>query len=347
MRSKRTLKQFFTHNYNALLPIIRAYPPDKQLIVDPFAGDGHLLKLFSCHTIAIDIDPTVNPDIVADSFKSLSVDGDCAVVTNPPYSYQHVLQRENPELFDIVKHAGYVDLYEYAIRRIIEQIGFCPIYAVLPENFIASRLSHLRRELYEHIEVVQIHTQSLCMDTDQPTVFVKLNPDKVSSTDLWIDDARTASIIITANGLQPKLKPTKLDYVDFGMKDWQTKEQRDTSILLKATDGGSPNNRIRLMSVSEQFPGKPHFLNKISDRAHIQIVPKPWVLLTDKQIELLKLLFNKWVDNWRASTHGLGLTSFRGNPDGFRRKRIDFKLARLVINNIIEKLTVCDQRIEV
>ena len=338
MQSKKVLKQFFTHNYGALLPIILAYPISKELVVDPFAGDGHLLKLFKCRTVSIDIDPVVKPDIVADSFCALPPVGDCVIVTNPPYSYQHVLQRENPELFDIVKNAGYVDLYEYAIRRIIDQTGFCPIYAILPENFIASRLSHLRRELHEHIEVVQVHTKSLCTDTDQPTIFVKLNPDKVDSTDLWIDDVRTATIIIAANGLQPKLKSTKLDYVDFGMKDGQTKEQRDTSILLKAIDGGSPNNRIRLMSVSEQFPGETHFINKISDRAHIQIVPKPWVSLTGSQIRLLKLTFNKWIDDWRASTHGLGLTSFRGNPDGFRRKRIDFKLAHLVLNNLIEKL---------
>ena len=173
-----------------------------------------------------------------------------------------------------------------------------------------------------------------------------MTPEKISSTDLWIDDVRTAVTIITENGLQPKLKPTKNDYVDFGMKDGQTQEQRDTSILLKATDGGSPNNRIRLMSVSEQFPGKIHFLNKISDRAHIQIVPKSWVLLTSNQIRLLKLAFNKWVDDWRDSTHGLGLTSFRGNTDGFRRKRIDFKLAHLVLNNLIEKLLISDQGIE-
>ncbi|MFA5766886.1 MAG: hypothetical protein WC919_03105, partial [Candidatus Paceibacterota bacterium] len=298
MQHKKTLKQFFTHNYNALLPIIQAYPIGKELVVDPFAGGGHLLKLFDCRTIAIDIDPTVKPDIIANSFDALPGVGDCAIVTNPPYSYQHVLQRENPELFNIVKGAGYLDLYEYSIRRIIDQTGFCPIYAVLPENFIASRLSHLRKELYEHIEVIQIHTKSLCADTEQPTIFVKLTPDKISSTDLWIDDMRTAVIVITADGLQPKLKPTKIDYVDFGMKEGQTKEQRDTSILLKATDGGSPDNRIRLMSVSEQFPGSTHFLNKISDRAHIQIVPKPWVSLTESQIRLLKLTFNKWVDDW-------------------------------------------------
>lgn len=338
MQSKKTLKQFFTHNYGALLPIIDAYPITSTLVVDPFCGDGHLLKLFSCRTIAIDVDPSVKPDIVADSLRILPAVGDCVIVTNPPYSYQHVLQRENPGLFDVVKSAGYVDLYEYAIRRIIDQTNFCPIYAILPENFIASRQSHLRRELYNHIEVVQIHTRSLCADTDQPTVFVKLSPNKIGSTDLWIDDVRTATIVITADGLQPTLKPTKLDYIDFGMKAGQTEEQRDTSILLKATDGGSPNNRIRLMSVAEQFPGNTHFLNKISDRAHIQIVPKLWVSLTDKQIDLLKLSFNRWVDGWRANTYGLGLTSFRSNPDGFRRKRIDFKLARLVINNLIEQL---------
>jgi hypothetical protein len=262
------------------------------------------------------------------------VAGDFVVITNPPYSYKHVLQRENPELFNIVKSAGYVDVYEYAIRRIIDQTEFCPIYAILPENFIASREARLRRELHDHIEVVQVHTRSLCADTDQPTIFVKLTPEKITETDLWIDDKPTTTISITADGLRPKLKTVR-NLVDFGMMAGQTEEQRNTSILLKATDGGTTKNRIRLMSVSEQFSGQRHLHD--TTRTHVQIVPK--VPLTNHQIRVLKQAFNTWVDRWRADTHGLGLTSFRANTDdGFRRKRIDFKLARLVINNLLDRL---------
>jgi hypothetical protein len=317
-----------------LLPIIKAYAIDTNLVVDPFAGNGHLLKLFECQTIAIDIDPAVNPDIVANSFTNMPAFGDDAVVvTNPPYSYQHILQRENPELSIIVRNAGYVDLYEYAIRRVIDQTGFRPIYAILPENFIASRQARLRRELCEHIEVVQIHTRSLCADTDQPTIFVKLTPERIAETDLWIDDKPMTTIVITADGLQPNLKAVR-NLVDFGIMAGQTEEQRNTSILLKATDGGTVKNRIRLMSVSEQFPGQRQFHD--TTRTHVQIVPK--VPLTKRQIMILKQAFNKWVDRWRADTYGLGLTSFRANTAGFRRKRIDFKLARLVINNLIQKI---------
>jgi hypothetical protein len=331
----RTLKQFFTHDYDLLLPILVSYPIRERLVIDPFAGEQHLLRLVDCDKIAVDVDASVNPDIVADSFNELPKFESCAVITNPPYAHWHILQRENQRLAEAVMLAGYVDLYEYSIRRVIDQLGFCPIYAILPENFIASRTTRLRRELYKHIKVVQIHTRSLCDDTEQPTVFVVLTPEEIDDTDLWIDDKFTAKILITADGLQPRLEAIG-DYVDFGMKPWQTEEQRNTSILLKATDGGSENNRIRLMTVAEQFPGLRHFHNKISDRAYIQIVPK--IELSDSQIELLKMAFNRWVDKWRSDTFGLGLTSFRNNSNGFRRKRLDFKLARLVLNNLIDKL---------
>ncbi len=66
----------------------------------------------------------------------------------------------------------------------------------------------------------------------------------------------------------------------------------------------------------------------------MQVVPR--VSLSERQSRLFIKAFNRWVDDWRAKTHGLGLTSFRSNTDsGFRRKRIDWKLARLVINRLI------------
>src|SRR5262245_53179279 len=61
----------------------------------------------------------------------------------------------------------------------------------------------------------------------------------------------------------------------------------------------------------------------------------PLFPLDEVQVATLIREFNAWVDAWRATTHGLGLTSFRGNSNGFRRKRLDFKLARQIINWII------------
>lgn len=327
-----TLQQFFTHKYEILEPFLRAYCPDADLIVDPYAGEGHLLRLFDCLTISIDVDSAVCPDIVADSFVDIPYWlRHCVVVTNPPYSHRHVLQKQNPKLYEIVTEAGYTDLYEYALRRVISQLDFPPIFAVVPENLIASRTTKLRKELYDHIVAVQVHTSSTCEDTDQPTVCVFITPGPASGTDLWIDTSRKGRIIVGPDGMRPSLGECD-NYFDFGLKDGQSEWQRDTSILLQATDGGSVDNRIKLMRVSEKF-GTRHFHNKISDRAYIQVVP----LVDLSESEILKLIraFNKYVDNWRGKTHGLGLTSFRSNTSGgFRRKRIDFKLARSILNHI-------------
>lgn len=333
---KRNLKQFFTHNYQVLEPFIAAYRQNTDaLVVDPFAGDGHLLRDYE-NTLAIDIDPEVQPDIVVNSFTSLSQhvpqDKPYIIITNPPYSHQHVLQKQDPELYDIVKQAGYVDLYEYSISRIIKQLGFPQIFAILPENFIASRTTKLRREIHNHIRAVQIHTVSTSDSTDQPTVMVYLSPDTATDTELWLDTRRQDNITIDKDGLRPRI-PETANHVDFGLKDGQTDERRDTSILLQATDGGSANNRIKLMRVGERFNTR-HFHNKISDRAYIQIVPHS--VMSEEQIAVLITRFNAWIDEWRESTNGLGLTSFRSNTgNGFRRKRLDFLLARRVINWIV------------
>ena len=331
-------QQFFTHETKDIEIFVKHYAArlNPSVWVDPFAGEGHLLRMFKPGpTISIDIDPKLNPDVVADSFASLPPIKDCAVITNPPYAYRHILQKNNSTLHKLVRDAGYVDLYEYSIRRLIEQWGMIDIFAVLPENFIASNETKLRPELYKNIQAVQIHNFSTSHSTGQPTVMVYISPKEVCESDLWVGGERHGSVVIMPDGIRPNLK-TVDNYVDFGMKDGQTEDARNTSILLQAIDGGGWDTRIKLMRVYEKF-GDAQFHNKISDRAYIQIVPK--IPMTELQINTLIKAFNKYVDKWRNKTNGLGLTSFRSNSvGGFRRKRLDFKLARLIINNLISVL---------
>lgn len=333
MMDKIALKQFFTHRYEVLRPFLDAYPQICDVVIDPFAGEGHLLRLFEgVRAFAVDIDPDVQPDLVSNSFEYIPKFMNALVITNPPYSHRHVLQKQDPVLYELVTAAGYTDLYEFAIRRVVDQLGLVPVFALLPENFIASRTTKLRGELCGRIRAVQVHSVSTCEDTDQPTVMVYLSPEEVGATDLWVDGERRGEVLIGVDGFRPNL-PVCANVVDFGMKPGQSVECLDTSILLQATDGGSPQNRIKLLRVFERF-GSRHFHNKVSDRAYIQVVPH--FLLSEGQIGVLIREFNQWVDGWRESTHGLGLTSFRGNVGGFRRKRLDFKLARQVINWLMD-----------
>ena len=336
--SQQQFKQFFTHEYESLRPFLEHYCPATRLAIDPFAGRGHLLRLFdrtNTRTLAIDVDPLVQPDIVVNSLEALPPklsQTQCVVITNPPYCHRHILQEENPRLYNTVVEAGYVDLYEYALRRVIDQLGFPPTFAMVPENFIASRTTRLRRELCQHIVAIQIHSASTCRDTSQPTIMVYLHPQPVEAADLWIDDRYEGTIEVHPDGLRPTLED-RGNFVDFGFQEGQTEEQRDTSILLQSTDGGSENNRIKLMRVHEKF-GTKYYPGKTTDRAYVQVVPR--VPLSERQFRLLIKAFNRWTDEWRAKTHGLGLTSFRSNTSsGFRRKRMDWKLARLVINRLL------------
>jgi len=339
--SKETLKQFFTHEYEVLKPFINTYAKNINFnhIIDPFAGEGHLLRLVENKRVtAIDIDPDVKPDIIANSFTSIPKQSDeTIIITNPPYSHRHILQKQDQRHYKIVTEAGYTDLYEYAIKRVIDQCQNLHMFALIPENFIASRTVKLRAEIYKRIRAIQIHELSTCQDTDQPTIMIYLAPTECNQTDLWLSATRIGAIKIKPDGFRPTIQ-CRNNYVEFGIKEGQSQKCRDNSILLQATDGGTPDNRIKLMRVSDHFKGMKHFINKISDRAYIQIVPHK--VMTEDQINILIIYFNKWVDNWRKSTHGLGLTSFRSNVArngiNFRRKRIDFKLARLIINYIIE-----------
>jgi hypothetical protein len=167
---------------------------------------------------------------------------------------------------------------------------------------------------------LQIHSVSTSDSTDQPTLLAFLTPEKVRSTDLWIDSVRRGEILIARDGLRPNV-PRHPNVVDFGGQAGS--KDGPPGIILQATDGGSPANRIKL------FRGdRPH---KPTDRCYVEVVPHSE--LSEAQVDSLIRRFNSWIDGWREETAGLGLTSFHSNtPSGFRRKRLDWGLARRVIN---------------
>lgn len=293
----------------------------------------------------IDIDPAVNPGRIADSLVRIP---ECEmlrrcnplVLTNPPFCHRNILQSKDPELYQTVITAGYHDVYEYAIRRILDQLGDCPIIAILPENFVSGRVGRLRRELYRRIHAVQIHTTSTCRDTDQPTVCVYLTPETIQRTDIWLDDRMVGDLWIGPDGVRPQL-PAARGLVDLGLKAGQPAAMQAAGLLLESVDGGSPSNRVRVGRVWERFPGERLYWGSRRDRSFVQVVPL--VELSADEVDSLVWKFNKWVDKWREKTFGLGLTSFRENKNGFRRKRIDWTTARRVLDALFGRLVATRQ----
>ena len=339
-------QQFFTHAAQDLWPFIEFYDPPVDVVLDPFAGQGHLLELYEQYTsfrYSVDNDPAMKPDWVADSIeeipeKEMLSMSNLLVLTNPPFCYRAVLKKQNVELYQKVTEAGYFDLYELCLKRVIEQLHFPPIMSIVPENFVSGRQGRLRREIYDHVAAVQVHTKNTCADTGQPTVLIYITPEKITSTDLWIDSDRVDTIVIGPDGLRPSF-PRPRGLVDLGLKSGQSTAMRDAGLLLQSIDGGSEANRIRVLRVWRRFPGQRHYEGSSRDRTFVQIVPR--VELTEGQIELLIERFNDWVDSWRADTYGFGLTSFRENVRGFRRKRLDWGTARMALDSMVGTIVQC------
>lgn len=340
------LQQFFTHAAGILWPFIEFYDPGFDTVIDPFAGRGHLLELYRDYAewrVSVDIDPAVKPEWVADSLddipnhEMLNLE-DVLVLTNPPFMYRAVLQKCNPELYQKVADGGFYDLYELCISRVIEQLPFAEIMTILPENFISGRQGRLRREIYNRIRAIQIHSETTCEDTGQPTVLVYILPEAITgAADVWIDDRLVGQITVGPDGVRPDF-PAPRGLVELGLKPGQSETMRDARLLLRALDA-SESNRIRLMRLPEweHYAGERWYEGKGSgDRSFKQIVPL--VELADEQIELLIARFNEWVESWRTESFGLGLTSFRENSGGFRRKRLDFGTARLALDAIIASI---------
>jgi hypothetical protein len=309
---------FYTTDEAWLNAPVRRFLSDAFLtntsVLDPFAGDGHLLDLvrreFGVATFGLDI--AGDKWARNDSLVSIPNASQSVIVTNPPYLANHSAKRKG--VADLVATyfdgTDYDNLYKIALDRCLAAADF--VVAVIPETFLLSSFDKSRLALVSVIE------GDLFADTEAPAVVACFGPAEIQY------DAN----VYNGDELLGSLKEI------FDLRNGRAR----SGIQIVFND---PKGRIGLRAVdSHDGIRRIEFINgdfeyrrdriKVSSRLLTYLdVPE----LSDEQIKELVIRANSQLEILRVKSSDMILAPFKGNDKkGNRRRRLDYALARQIIN---------------
>ena len=342
---KKTLGQFYTTNYEYILQGLKI-PDDIINIIEPFCGNGDLIKFIETYNIkynieCYDIDPPKNEKykcIKQDTLKIPPNYNNKYLITNPPYLARN--KCKDKILFD---KYDVNDLYKCLIKEIITNTCLGGII-IIPLNFWSSiRTSDIKlRKMFlikYNIILLNIFEERVFDDTSYTICSFqfeinnkitnhKLNiiiyPSKNKIT-TELNDKNNYSIggEIYNLKLNNKYKITRLTT--------KNKDKKNTNILVKCIDDNE-HNKIGLYYVNDNniyIDNTP----KQTARTYATLIIEPKIN-DDKQKKLI-IKFNNYLNEYRLKYNSLFLTNYRESKD-ISRKRISFDLVYSLTEYILD-----------
>lgn len=320
---KQNLGQFNTKNDVWFRPHIEEFIKNCgcKKVIDPFAGVGDLFFA----TNHLDFDEFIGFDIdsvlewpINNSLVSIPYYKDTLVLTNPPYLGKNSAKRNNLDSYKYFNDNYYVDLYQLALEKVL--INYDKAVFIIPETYL---LSDIYKEYLKHITVLE---DNPFLDTDCPVCVACF--DKTDKSFLLHDVGysiyKNDEYIFDNDVLDTIL-------YNLGSKECDiTFNDPDGNIGLRAIDGIDPNDRIRFC-----LPDELNFdLENIKESSRsITVIDTSKYNMIDYQIirksnEILKKL--------RKETKDVIFAPFKNNNRlGVRRRRLDFTIARKILNRAL------------
>ncbi|MFY9259712.1 MAG: hypothetical protein WAO71_04305 [Gallionella sp.] len=281
-------------------------------VLDPFAGDGHLLDkcaaVFNCKINGLDIHHV--KWAVNDSLLAIPAAADQMIVTNPPYLAKYSASRKGVG----AAVAGYFadtddeDLYQIALRRCLSAARF--VVAIIPETFLNSKFPK------HALVAVSVLENNPFTDTDVPVCvacFDTQQCDGVTAARIYKADIFCATLGDIHRQRLPAARDAR---IQFNVADGQ--------VALRAVDSTDPAIRIAFVLAADFHYARDKI--KVSSRllTYIALQNVPPEALPD-----LITRANLALETLRTTSHDLILSPFKGNNKaGVRRRRLDYALAR-------------------
>jgi hypothetical protein len=324
--SKVSLGSFYTTKSGWLTEEVRqflekALSESNGYLLDPFAGDGHLLE-------AIKSDPVLGRlvsqatgfDIQGDTFPfndslvAIPNPKRAVIVTNPPYLANHSAKRKGVDQLVAKYFAGSTqkNLYRIALEKALESADY--VVAIIPETFLLSTFSKNRLELAVVIQ------DSLFGDTDAPALVACFTKERCADAHIFTGNQRIGSlseILALRESTAPKHTIVFNDPNGrIGLRAVDGSDGKTPIAFVAARDFGYPSNSVavssRLMTYLE-VPG-------VADEDMPELISKA----------------NGMLASIRMRSGDLVLAPFKGNNKaGKRRRRLDYALARRILNKCI------------
>ena len=343
---KRDLGQFFTRESVWMQPHIRDHlerlSQQYTVCVDPFAGEGDLLKVASketgIKTIGHDHDAKICQEHgwkENDSIRKPIAEGNAFVLTNPPYLAKNSAKRIGSPM---VKYfdSGFVpgieegqlktldDLYKLAIEKVI-QLYDDSIW-IVPESVIQDivKLDEWRDRLHS----VTILEKNPFEDTEHP-VCVLIFSKSSQSPMIYKNDQPVGEWKEIYAFHQ---KPSEAQ----GKKIPMTFNSASGKLGFRAVDGTSKGDEQKIRFVHGEELEYPRERIKVSTR-HLTYID------VDLDYNVLTFVIdraNEIIREYRYKTKDVFLTPFMGNnKEHNRRRRLDYRLARAIFNQAFTEIT--------
>jgi hypothetical protein len=341
--SKNKLGQFYTTNYDYILQNMKI-PDNIKTIIEPFAGNGDLLKFIQNkedYTFELyDIDPKCETAIKRDTLENPPCYDNKFVLTNPPFLARN--KNKSKELYD---KYNCNDLYKCFIINLIDSNCIGGII-ILPLNFICSIRKadiELRCAFLEKftLNTINIFEEQVFDDTSYAVCsihFVKntTGADIANKIKMHIYPSNKVMDISLERGNNYTIGgevynlPVSCEYkVERATKSTKNKENI-TNILLKCIDDSLDSQLgFKMVSDEERYIDN---TENLSARSYATLVITPNISIEEQTLLVKKA--NAFITEQRNKYNSLFLTNYR-ESNTIARKRISFELAFMICNNIL------------
>lgn len=320
---KIKLGQFFTKDSLWLKPQVIDFISKSGCTIayDPFAGGGDLLKasqniLHFQNVKGLDIDESLQWDI-NDSLLSIPHIDNAIIITNPPYIAKQSASRKKIDLSKYFNLTTYDDVYLIALDKMLEAQH--NVVAIIPESFLNS--SYKQKNLISSITVLE---ENPFEDTENPVCVVCFDHVPKSLDKVMI--YKNNQLINSLEGINKiRIEPdNKVKIIFNTLKGW---------LGLRAVDSTDDKTFIN-------FDFKGNF--KYDWENNIKVSSRHFSLIDLDVPESKRKDFidecNKIIKQLRVESCDILLTPFKGNTKkGIRRRRLDFRLARAIMEQAYYK----------
>ena len=305
---KRAHGRYYTRGNPFSLPAFADWAAAAGLpgeeILEPFAGANSIVKALQdlelCRAFtACDIAPA-DPQVERrDTLKSFPR-GFRVCVTNPPWLARNSATRRGLQYPDTVHD----DLYKRCLELCLMHCEH--VAAIVPASFLHSGLFRERLAAY-----ILLHDAGMFDDTENPVCLSLFNPTPVDAVQVHYDARCIGTLQELAHRMPAARRDRRVRFNDPG-----------GSLGFIGFDSTKrPSIRFCPAEEIKAYPikGSSRFITKISGEF-------------DATRTYIRRL-NRMVDAFRAETQDLFLTPFKGiRDDGQYRRRMDFQMARRIIN---------------
>jgi hypothetical protein len=321
--SKVSLGSFYTTKSGWLTPEVRAFLEEaleqsKGYLLDPFAGDGHLITAVQEDSVlgkkiakasGFDIQGTAWP--INDSLLAIPNPKRAVILTNPPYLANHSAKRKGVSTLvsKYFERSTQKNLYMIALENALASADY--VVAIIPETFLLSSFPKDRLKLSVVIQ------DSLFGDTDAPALVACFTKETCADARIFTGNQSIGALSEILSLRESAAPKQKIVFND-----------PKGRIGLRAVDGSDGKSPIAFVAAKDfSYPAESV---AVSSRLMTYLeLPE----LSDAEVSKLISKANAILSRIRKASGDLVLAPFKGNDkNGKRRRRLDYALARKILN---------------